>query len=187
MSQEEKIKIREYFFNKRLNLSSDYIQTISRKICVKAINYLKSQEDIKNIALYCPINNEVKLDYLIEFLRNNNYQIFLPKIIDQNLRFGKLSDNNLKTNPKISQILEPIKLSDQIMDLVFCPLVAFDKNNNRIGMGGGFYDRLIKQYHEKNYHSKFIGLAFLEQLSENKLPMEKFDRKLDDILFNLLT
>lgn len=183
MSQEKKIKIREYYFNKRLNLSSDYVQKISKEICIKAINYLKSQENIKNIALYHPINNEVQLDYLIEFLRNNNYQIFLPKIINKNLRFGKLSDNNIKTNPKISKILEPIKLSNQIMDLIFCPLVAFDKDNNRIGMGGGFYDRLIKQYHEKDYHSKFIGLAFLEQLSEDRLPIEKFDQKLDNIIF----
>ena len=80
MSQEEKIKIREYFFNKRLNLSPDYIQKKSEEICLKAINYLKLQKNIQNIALYHPINNEVKLDYLIEFLENNNYQIFLPKI-----------------------------------------------------------------------------------------------------------
>ena len=60
------------------------------------------------------------------------------------------------------------------------PIVGFDKNFNRLGYGGGFYDR----YFEKN--SKFkkikkIGLAFSFQ-KINKIPTNKYDVKLDKII-----
>ena len=65
-------------------------------------------------------------------------------------------------------------------DLIFVPFVGYDKNLNRLGYGGGFYDR----YFEKN--SKFkkiikIGLAFSFQKIK-KLPVNKFDKKLDRII-----
>ena len=78
-------------------------------------------------------------------------------------------------------IPEPIKLSSKVVpDLIFVPLVGYDKNFNRLGYGGGFYDR----YFEKN--SKFkniikIGLAFSFQKIKN-LPVNKFDKKLDAII-----
>ena len=78
-------------------------------------------------------------------------------------------------------IQEPIKtLNKAIPDLIFVPLVGYDKDLNRLGYGGGFYDRYI----DKNSKLKKIikiGLAFSFQKIK-KVPINKFDKKLDIII-----
>ena len=67
-------------------------------------------------------------------------------------------------------------------DVLLVPLVAFDKKLNRLGYGGGYYDRLIKKL-TKNKKILKIGLAFSEQ-KINKVPINKQDQKLDYIVTN---
>ena len=78
-------------------------------------------------------------------------------------------------------IPEPLKSSNKITpDLIFVPLVGYDNSLNRLGYGGGFYDR----YFEKNSKSKKIikiGLAFSFQ-EIKKLPINKLDKKIDRII-----
>ena len=64
-------------------------------------------------------------------------------------------------------------------NILIIPLVAFDKKLNRLGYGGGFYDRFLCKM-EKNIIIK-LGLAFSYQMIKY-VPIEKFDRKLDVIL-----
>ena len=59
-------------------------------------------------------------------------------------------------------------------------MVAFDKKLNRLGYGGGYYDRLINKLIKKKKFLK-IGLAFSKQLINN-LPVSKYDRKMDYIV-----
>ena len=87
--------------------------------------------------------------------------------------------NPLKVN-KLG-IPEPINNSNILIpDIIFVPLVGFDNNLNRLGYGGGFYDR----YFENNSKLKKIikiGLAFSFQKIKN-LPVNKYDKKLDRIV-----
>ena len=63
--------------------------------------------------------------------------------------------------------------------MLIIPLVAFDKQLNRLGYGGGFYDRYLFKM-GKNIIIK-LGLAFSYQMIKF-VPVEKFDRKLDVVL-----
>ena len=78
-------------------------------------------------------------------------------------------------------IPEPLKYKNKIIpDLIFVPLVGFDNKLNRLGYGGGFYDR----YFQRNTTLKKIvkiGLAFSFQKIK-KLPVNKYDKKLDLII-----
>jgi len=78
-------------------------------------------------------------------------------------------------------IIEPTNLTNKLIpELIFVPMVGYDKNLNRLGYGGGFYDR----YFEKNLKLKKIikiGLAFSFQRT-NKIPIDKFDKKIDEII-----
>mgnify|MGYP001351085631 CR=1 FL=1 len=65
-------------------------------------------------------------------------------------------------------------------DILLVPLVAFDSELNRIGYGGGFYDRYIKKI-KKIKKIITIGLAFSFQ-RVNKIQTNKFDIKLDFII-----
>ncbi|AAU37082.1 unknown [[Mannheimia] succiniciproducens MBEL55E] len=65
------------------------------------------------------------------------------------------------------------------LDIIFTPLVAFDKSANRLGMGGGFYDRTLQNWQNKSFLP--VGLAHQCQQVE-KLPVESWDIPLYDIL-----
>ena len=67
-------------------------------------------------------------------------------------------------------------------DILLIPLVAFDQNLNRLGYGGGYYDRLIAKISKKKKIVK-IGLAFSFQ-KVDKVPINVYDQKLDYILTN---
>ncbi len=77
-------------------------------------------------------------------------------------------------------IPEPEKIKKVIPDILFIPLVAFDKNLYRIGYGGGYYDRYIQKNSNKKNFLK-VGIAFSYQ-KINRVPINKFDKKLDIII-----
>ena len=76
----------------------------------------------------------------------------------------------------------PEPTSDQIVypSILLVPLVAFDNHLNRIGYGGGYYDRYIKKV-KKNKKIILIGLAYSFQ-KVKKIPANKYDMKLDFIV-----
>ena len=73
----------------------------------------------------------------------------------------------------------PEPTSDKIIypSILLVPLVAYDKHLNRIGYGGGFYDRYIDKLRKKRKVIT-IGLAYPFQ-KVKKVPTDKFDIKLD--------
>ena len=79
-------------------------------------------------------------------------------------------------------IPEPQTKSIVYPDILLIPLLAFDKNLNRLGYGGGYYDRLIKKLSKEKKIIK-IGLAFSFQKID-KVPINAYDQKLDYIVTN---
>ena len=76
-------------------------------------------------------------------------------------------------------IPEPKRKKKLKPNIFIIPLVAFDKKLNRLGYGGGYYDRLLKKM--ENINIIKIGLALSCQ-KVNKIPTNKFDKKLDYIV-----
>ncbi len=76
-------------------------------------------------------------------------------------------------------IPEPINKRKKKPNILLIPIVAFDRKLNRLGYGGGFYDRFLEKM--EKYKILKIGLAFSYQRIKN-VPIEKFDKKLDYIL-----
>ena len=79
-------------------------------------------------------------------------------------------------------IPEPISNKKIYPDILLVPLVAFDKNLNRIGYGGGFYDRYIQKI-RKIKKIVTIGFAFSFQ-KVKKIPSNNYDVRLDFVLVN---
>ena len=77
-------------------------------------------------------------------------------------------------------IPEPEKKKLVYPDVLFIPLVAFDHKNFRLGYGGGYYDRYISKLSKKKSFFT-IGFAFSFQ-KINKVPRNKYDKRLDIIL-----
>ena len=142
----------------------------------------KSKTSGKIIGGYYPYNHEVNTVKILEKFEKLNYQISLPKIKkNSQMDFFKWSIKDLLSINKYG-IPEPI--TDKIVypNILLVPLVAFDKHLNRIGYGGGFYDRYLEKVMKiKNIIT--IGLAYSFQKVQ-KIPVNKYDIKLDFIVTN---
>ena len=77
-------------------------------------------------------------------------------------------------------IPEPTSNKIDYPNILLVPLVAFDKHLNRVGYGGGFYDRYIKKLKEKK-RIITIGLAYSFQ-EVKKIPINRYDIKLDFVV-----
>lgn len=117
----------------------------------------------QHIALYLPTDNEMKTNLLIKYLWLQNKQVYLPKIYNYNIiKFVKYTPTTLLKKNQFN-ILEPFNnntIATKKLDLIIMPLSCFDAKGNRIGMGGGFYDRALK-FKQKNNKAKpfLMGLA----------------------------
>ena len=136
----------------------------------------------KCIGGYFPVNHEIDDLEILKKLKKKKYQISLPVIKKNfNMDFYRWSfDDPLKINKY--GIPEPFSKQLIYPDILLVPLVAFDKNLNRLGYGGGYYDRVIDKLSKKKYILK-IGLALSVQ-KINNVPVTKYDKKLDYIVTN---
>lgn len=136
----------------------------------------------KKVALYLANDGEISPHNLCNYFWLNEVETYLPVINKQQLTFAVYRENSQWKNNQFG-IREPITteyLAPHDLDLVFLPLVGFDKQGGRLGMGGGFYDRTFadKQMHEKPL---LIGLAHdCQQVDE--LPIESWDVPLLQVL-----
>ena len=136
----------------------------------------------KTIGGYYPVNFEVDDLGLLRKFEQNRFNISLP-VIKKNFQmdFYKWSFSDpLKVNKY--GIPEPEPKNMVYPDIILIPLVAFDENLNRLGYGGGYYDRLIAKLVNKKKIIK-IGLALSVQ-KINKVPINIYDQKLDYIVTN---
>ena len=166
------LKIREKI-NKR-NIQIDFNQIIK---------ILKKEKiNKKNIGGYYPVNFEVDDLALLRRFEKNRFNISLPAIKKNfKMDFYKWSFSDLLKVNKYG-IPEPETKNIVYPDILLIPLVAFDKDLNRLGYGGGYYDRLIKKLSKKKYIIK-IGLALSVQKID-KVPINVYDQKLDYIVTN---
>ena len=164
------INLRKKNYLKNTNISFDYLLKI-----------IKSEKmEGKTIGGYYPYNYEIDVIKILEKLKKKNYLILLPKIKKNfQMNFFKWSTND----PLIINeygIPEPSSFSSKSPDILLVPLVAFDEYLNRIGYGGGYYDRYINKV--KKYKKIItIGLAYSFQ-KVKKISTNKNDMKLDYIV-----
>ena len=164
------IKLRKNFFDKKLKISSKNFFSFLK------INKYK----FKNIGGYYPSNFEIDDLEILEILNKKNYKISLPIIKKNNqMDFVKWSKNNpLKINKY--GIPEPVSSKIVYPDILLVPLVGYDNALNRLGYGGGFYDRYIEKIEKIKKVTK-IGLAFSCQKLK-KIPINQYDKRLDFII-----
>ena len=132
------------------------------------------------IALYNAIGSELKLNAFATQLRQENIKLCLPVVVQKN---APLIFREWLTDWKMSHdefnILAPTTAHKQVTpDVIFVPLLAFDRHGYRLGYGGGFYDRTLAKF-GKNVIS--IGVGFAAQ-QVNQMPRGEFDRAVDYLL-----
>ena len=134
----------------------------------------------KIIGGYYPFNYELDSLNILEGLAKKNYVISLPKVGKNNMmNFFYCS---LKDPLKINKYGIPETISKKKVNpgVLLVPLVAFDKQLNRLGYGGGYYDRYISKLQDSHKIIK-IGIGFSFQKVKS-LPINEYDKKLDFVI-----
>lgn len=140
----------------------------------------------KKIALFLSFDGEIITQPLITTLLSLDKHIYLPRIHPFNskqLLFQRYFSHS-ELLPDMYGILVPhLDVTHVIpthqLDLLFIPLVAFDKRGHRLGMGGGYYDRLLANYDD--YPFVPIGLAYHWQ-QVDRLAQENWDIPLPEVI-----
>ena len=159
----------------------------------QALSQITTREKVyrnsQHIGCYLANDGEIDPHLLIEHARFLNKKIYLP-ILSQfkpYLYFAPY-DETSRLQPNRFNIPEPVchpsqwKTAAQL-DLLLVPLVAFDTNGNRMGMGGGFYDRTLAYLQHRKFWKKptLVGLAHEIQKVE-KLQAQSWDIPLNYII-----
>ncbi len=136
----------------------------------------------RQVAAYLAADGEIGTEHLINHAWQSNKQVYLPVLspLADRLYFAPYGPDSKMTFNRFG-IAEPAvhprdwKKASQL-DLILMPLVGFDMDGNRLGMGGGFYDRSLafSRFHRTPHRPSLIGLAHQLQQVE-QLPHQPHD------------
>ena len=119
------------------------IKRLSKKLVDKLAG-TEEYKNAKNIMIYYPLSDEINL---LAILKNTDKNFYLPKIDGENLLccpYKEGDETCLSSFKTCEPLTEPCDKS--LIDLVILPALGVDKNNYRLGYGGGFYDRFLEDY-----------------------------------------
>ena len=167
--------LRRQALQKRRKLTADERTTASQIICDR-VCATHAWYASKTIACFLPMSDEVDTREIIERSWRANKRVFVPVLrASAGMSFCEMTrDTELERNQ--FGIWEPIRgfiIDARRLDVVVTPTVAFDKNNNRIGMGSAYYDRCFSHLRHRRHwlRPKLIGVAFqcqkVEEISPN--------------------
>ena len=141
---------------------------------VQRIIHSKLYKHSRHIALYLSADGEVDLSSLINKLHAHYKKCYLPVILSRRQAIMGFApyDKGTRLRKNCFGILEPVYQKKNLktarqLDMVLAPLVGFDEQGNRMGMGGGFYDRALQHLKRQDtahrLWPKFVGIAHEEQ------------------------
>lgn len=178
-----KKEIRKMVTDARATLDFDTKRKFDKEIYTNFMNN-ELVKNAKSIAIYHSTDDEVNTTAIIYTLLQQGKEVSLPRVEDKIMSMRIIDDIAFKYD-KYFGIRQPAKDSTIILakdiDLLVVPGVAFDLSKNRLGLGGGFYDKYISEY-----KGKTIMLAYELQKILN-VPNDKYDQKVDFIITNKTT
>ena len=170
-----KQRIRELLIQKRRMMSAEE-RTTQSALILSQLEKMTVFQEAKTVLLYYPKNNEV--DVLPLFKRYKRDKVLLLPVTHRRGMTANPYEGNDKMHRGKVGIPEPTTPPyEGEIDLIIVPAVAFDKQGNRLGRGGGYYDRFLK----KQSHATFIGVGYDFQLVD-EVPVRQHDQKMHRII-----
>ena len=162
-----KKEIRLKYKELRRSLSENQIKELSLAIANEVLLLPIWEKTYFHIFLSIEEQKEVNTEYILHLLSGKDKEICISK---SDFETRKMTHYLLTDNTKIKKndynIPEPVDCPDASgevpsnkLEVVFVPLLAFDKTGNRVGYGKGFYDKFLSECHPNTIK---IGLSFFE-------------------------
>ena len=174
----DKTELRREIRQKKRNMTQQQIDSASEYLCRKFLQ-TEQYRDAKTIYAYLPYNQEVKTQMIVLQAWADGKKVAVPKIYGEQMRFLYITDFS-QVEPGYCNIPEPIydePIAEDKTALVLMPGLAFDSKGRRLGYGGGYYDKFLRDEPE---HPK-IALCYHFQMVE-ALETEEFDVPVDLVI-----
>ena len=181
-----KSQYRQRLAAQRRALTADQVQQAAQRVAGRVWR-LPVLARSQRLALYLPVSGELDCTPVISAAWRRGRDVFLPVVIGTELRFAPFAPDSQLLHNRFD-IPEPACSdhewrSAREMDVIFAPLVGFDTEGYRLGMGGGYYDRtlafLALRANFRRPH--FIGLAYAFQ-EIGAVPHKKHDVQLEAVV-----
>lgn len=174
-----KADLRKLYKSKRQALTSKIINDLSLQIANKMLLLPIWKKSFYHIFLSIDEQKEVNTDFILNILSGKDKNIVVSKSNFKTFEMIHylLTDNTVikKNHLNIPEPMDGIEVPLDKIDIIFVPLLAFDREGNRVGYGKGFYDSFLRQCKPDTLK---IGLSFFE--AENRInDLLENDVKLD--------
>ena len=157
-----------------LSLSTDK-RNYQEELILDYLRQLPEWTEAKIIALTKSMSIEFSLGKVVKLARNMNKKIVVPVTLPhRQMKFAFWDEKTQfqKNSFGVEEPIQPIWVDKEQIDLVIVPGLAYSKKGERLGFGGGYYDRFIEQ---QNFST--ISLAYQEQVYEEAVwNVEIFDQ-----------
>jgi 5-formyltetrahydrofolate cyclo-ligase len=157
-----KAQLRAEIEHKRKALDLQWQEDASARI-FSNLQSLEIFQSSETVALYMAVAGEVRLDPLLHLCWKLGKRTCIP-VFNPRLKIYEMAGISAETRFEtghygIREPVDPRRISVETIDLMVVPGVAFDRNGNRLGRGGGYYDRFLK-----GFSGYSVGVAFDFQL-----------------------
>ncbi|WP_299669204.1 5-formyltetrahydrofolate cyclo-ligase [uncultured Polaribacter sp.] len=179
----KKQALRKRYQQKRAVLTEDEIQVLQNNVYQQVYELDISEVETVHLFLSLKKFNEIDTQPIIDFFRAKRKRIVVSKCnFNDNTLSHFYYDKNTALELNKFGVPEPInseQASEDILDLIFVPLLISDKRNYRVGYGKGFYDRFLSNCRTD---TTIIGLNFFEPISKIE-DINDFDVALDKVIY----
>lgn len=175
----KKSELRKKYKALRKSLKLEQVEDFSLAIANRLLQLDIWDKSFYHIFLSIEEQKEVNTEYILNILAGKDKNIVISKsnFEDASMTHFLLTDNTTirKNHYNIPEPVDGIEINSTQIEVVFVPLLAFDKTGNRIGYGKGFYDRFLSKCKPETIK---IGLSFFEA-EEEVFETSENDIKLD--------
>lgn len=175
---EQKKAIRKIINTRKKSLSQEWKNKISAQIFLK-LEQLEIFKTSKLIMAYWSLSEEVSTHEFIQKWYKTK-TILLPAVMGNDIQLREFEGVEQMEAGEAFGIHEPTKKFEVLknsIDLIIVPGIAFDSKNNRLGRGGGYYDRFLPQTQAFK-----LGVCFDFQMLE-EVPVTANDVRMDKVIF----
>ena len=175
-----KLFLRQLFKKQRSELTDNQVKILNKRIFKNLTTIKIWDNNFYHLYLSNDLNKEVETDKLIKLLFDKNKRVFVPKILENDLIHIEIKKSTKYSKNQLG-IREPVsssKIDENLFEVIFVPLLAFDKQGDRVGYGGGYYDNFLGNIKQNAIK---IGLSFFEPI-DKIMDTEKHDIKLDYVV-----
>lgn len=167
---------------RRIKQMSEQEKRSAARAIFEAVEATAEFNEAECVALFAAMWDEVPTDEALERWRLQGKRVIVPRVEGDIMRYYPYSPDQMREGA--FGIMEPVgevEVEPSAIDLMIVPARAFTPHGERLGRGGGFYDKYMSL---SGFRATTFGIAFASQIFDT-LPTDPHDIAVDRVFSNL--